>query len=114
VASPLKMISAPIRDLLIEHIDGPVTLSAPADETFGAQITHRNRRQNIMNALNAGLIEQIAPTQTAMTEKGREALCKMLGHWADVLSRAGFEFTAAPIMKDPLAAALIDSGSRRK
>lgn len=112
-SSEKNLISATIRDLLIEHIDGPVKLNVIAGGTLGDQRKRSLRNQNLRNAMKWGMIDLI-DQRTVMTEKGREALCKMLGYWADVLARAGFEFTAAPIMKDRLAEALIDSDSHRK
>lgn len=98
-------ISAPMRDILIEHIDGPVELGAPPpkNSVFGIQIGYTQRRQNLMIAMRAGLIEKVSDTATGLTEKGRMSLCAMLAHMADVLVRAGYQFRSKPEIVDKLA-----------
>lgn len=75
------MISTPLRDLLIEHIDGPVAV----------RVADCARYCRIHGAVRAKLLtfdRPRRPRQTAITERGRAALAEALADWADALSRA--------------------------
>lgn len=70
-----------LRDLLIEHIDGPRLY----------RISEQPKGNRIRGAVTTGLLRfdhLQHPKTTMLTERGREALCKALAHWADALVRA--------------------------
>lgn len=74
--------SPELRDLLLEHIDGPVPV----------QMKEPNRPQRVNGAVQSGLLSYddgyIRPKATRITEKGRALLAHALGHWADAIMRA--------------------------
>lgn len=78
------MISPAMRDVLIEHIDGPVAI-----DRRGAS----GRREAVRGCLNHGYLRTDAyllrARHTIMTEPGRTALAEALADAADALVRAG-------------------------
>ncbi len=89
------MISHSVRDFLILHIDGPVSINPAIDLRARA------------GALALGLVvrDQAGPRTrhrrrdikpTMLTEKGREVLAAALGNWADAIVRVN-------LMKEALA-----------
>lgn len=77
-------ISDRMRDVLIEHIDGPVAVSTKQDPL--------NPRLGTVKALVARDFlrpdRELRPRFTIITEVGRAALCAALADWGDALSRA--------------------------
>lgn len=81
-----------IRDLLIAHIDGP----APYRAKYGYA-------QLVNSAVAGGLIRRDGcqnTKRTYITDKGREALAKMLADWADAIVRARFAQEALSLPDD--------------
>jgi hypothetical protein len=90
------MISPAMRDVLIEHIDGPVAIMAPSGCTWGRLSEHNGARaarfRTMKALLERGLLRcdaNIRPRFTQMTESGRAALAEALADAADALVRAG-------------------------
>jgi hypothetical protein len=82
----VEKVSTVLRDLLIEHIDGPRNVPVPL-----VVIGTHNRMQSIGAAVSRGLLRfdrHSPPRQTFITERGREVLGAALGDWADALVRA--------------------------
>lgn len=78
------MINAGMRDILIEHIDGPTQ--------FVVRNPSRNNR--IRGCVASGLLRYdtcIRAKQTFITKKGRQVLAEALADWADALKRSGLE-----------------------
>lgn len=80
------------RDLLINHIDGPVPLTI-----------HGNERGPRNALLARSLIAfprggMTTPNSTHITNLGREVLCCILGDYADALVRAGVLENVQPIV----------------
>jgi hypothetical protein len=77
------MISPAMRNVLIEHLDGPVGI-----DVRGASW----RREVVRCLLNRGLLRTDAyvlrARHTIMTEAGRRELAEALADWADALDRA--------------------------
>lgn len=100
MAAKMNM-TAPMRDLLIEHIDGPVPLHKTSQNDTLGQIRDRHlRTRMIVACLDHGWLEfdtNCSPTTSIMTEKGKHALCAVLAEWADVLTKAeGWENRLMP------------------
>jgi hypothetical protein len=82
--SAIRRLTAHQRDLLIDHIDGPVDVSV-----------HNVHTVQCRNALiGYGLLrgtptDAPRPRHTALTERGRMAVAIVLGDYADGLIRAG-------------------------
>jgi DNA-binding PadR family transcriptional regulator len=77
------MISPIFRDILIEHIDGPVQIIVGDP--------HRSTRLRALRSLGLLRFDHYSssrPRQTHITEKGRAALAEALADWADALVRA--------------------------
>jgi hypothetical protein len=75
-----------LRDILIEHMEGkPIPFDAPMRSV-------RRRLTRIL--LTRGFLQPLGtmeePSETVMTERGHDALCAMLGDYADALFRAGY------------------------
>lgn len=90
------MITARIRDLLIEHIDGPVPFRVRPQwhKDFG-------RPMVVKAAIKAGLLRPDCPHTnrprfTVITEAGREQLSKALADWADAIIRAQYNRESLP------------------
>lgn len=96
----MEPMSAGTRDFLIEHIDGPVSLTAGVTvNSYTEKRDQRQRAQLIVKCLRLRWIElnsQVNPTKTSLTDAGREILGKLLGEWADILCRAGAQFKFTP------------------
>lgn len=78
---PHNQLSSQMRDLLIEHIDGPRRI----------HISDYKTGNRLLGAAKLGYLSfdrQQFPRSTAMTARGRAALCAALGEWADALVRA--------------------------
>src|SRR5579863_25172 len=80
----IRRLSAAQRNLLIDHIDGPVDVS----------LINRWDKSARRGLISTRLLEghprgSIRPRQTTLTERGREALGMVLGDYADALVRAG-------------------------
>lgn len=88
-------LSNSIRDLLIEHIDGPVPISAgiiPGSMTEKTDLYLRGRA--LTNCFDRDYLvpdRRVSPTSTMLTEQGRAVLCEALADWADALSRANWD-----------------------
>lgn len=83
------MITAAMRDLLIEHIDGPI------------QVDLRGRATLWKAAFDNGYIIGLGsstkkPRHSHLTEEGRKVLAHALGSWADALVRAGYDLKTTP------------------
>lgn len=77
----MRDLTPVMRDLLIEHIDGPV----PLDRS----IPYRTSR--LFAARSAGLIRFDRPDRprfSMLTVKGRQWLAEVLADWAEALTRA--------------------------
>ena len=86
----MKMISASIRDMLIDHLDGRVV---PVD------VTIRGRAITLFACLERGFIRYDHPPSryaTVITTLGRAALAEALAEWAEALVRAGFDLKVEP------------------
>ena len=112
-------LTAPMRDVLIEHIDGPVQIinnpiaagpqamqQAIRRHTIKCLLARGMLRATIASGPNAGVSANLArPTHTQMTEAGREELCRALGDWADAIERANLgkqerDFVRSPKPRD--------------
>jgi hypothetical protein len=104
-------VSRSMRDVLIEHLDGKmVHINAVVGYDAG------RRKLVIGAALSRGWIKtcgsEVRPTHTQITDAGRTALAKILGEYADVLYRAGFE-SLPPQSSMPTVIGAIVSRRRR-
>lgn len=99
-------ITAHMRDVLLEHIDKAVPIVTPGhwrglDAKKAAQ-----RWATTLALIGRGLLrydDKIKPTRTLITEAGRFQLCKLLGEYADALSRIGLEMPPAEVIADVIA-----------
>lgn len=88
------MISARLRDVLIEHLDGPqpVVRNRTAAPKYGLDaLQAANRMTAVWTLINRGLLRpdrRVHPRETAITDRGREVLCQALADWADAIVRA--------------------------
>lgn len=98
------LITPAMRDLLIEHIDGP----AP-------YIISDRRSRQVRAAVQLGYLSYgrgISPKRprfTYINQRGREALAKALANWADALIRARYNRESLPPISD---AGVTDSQAR--
>jgi hypothetical protein len=87
------MISPSMRDVLIEHLDGPVAIIAPGAARGLEAMALATRATTLRALLNRGLLRTDAyvlrARHTIMTEAGRRELAEALADWADALVRAG-------------------------
>lgn len=93
-------LSAPLRELLLRHVHGPVP------------IEYRNTRTDKTHAARAALIRRellfplpmntTRPVETELTAKGRDAVAKILAQAADALVAAG-ALDASVFAERPLA-----------
>lgn len=90
-------LSKSMLDLLIEHIDGPIPFPPVANTMVGRQEAAA-RRKYIAAGISAGLLRRDHNSKTAMTEDGRERLCRELAVMVEVLIRAKYlpDFKPAP------------------
>lgn len=98
------------RDLLIEHIDGPVSLdivkpARGAGATLGARADHYGRVRTLDSLINRGWIvleRATPPTFSKLTEAGRDALTAALANWADAICRSRVYSDLLPgVVRDP-------------
>lgn len=85
-------ISNSMLDLLIDHIDGPVTMVFKT-ATIGDGVDNSQRRRAISTAVQSRLLAYVdrgMPTKTALTLSGRETMCEALAEMAERLLRAKF------------------------
>lgn len=90
-----KWCSTHMRDILIEHLDG-VKVEMGRAVSNGLDVIEMQHRMNTFKALLArGLIKRDGRSNqhTTLTNAGREALCMILGDWADALRRSGYSVT---------------------
>ena len=83
-----RHLSAPMRDLLLAHIDGSATVPVEFNAKNAACI------KSTWAAIAHGLIRPDGlprMKQTFITDKGREVLAMALADWADALVRAGYD-----------------------
>ncbi len=85
-------ISNRMRDVLIEHIDGPVKIiraTAAGIEAKKAAL-HRQTAEALIDRgfLRVDDPAKPRPRYTIITEEGREELCAALADWADALNAA--------------------------
>lgn len=102
----MRPLSPLTRDLLIEHIPGPVPLGVDLNKTFEDRRKRCRRAQTIRNAMVWGWLEydrRVAPQFTRLTAEGRRVLSAAIAEWADCLRRAGFRFEAPPCSTFPAA-----------
>jgi hypothetical protein len=75
-------LSTAMRDLLIDHIDGPV----------GLNVSDCHRYNRVRGAIAQGYLSWtggvIRPKGTELTDRGKMALCQALAEWADALIKA--------------------------
>jgi hypothetical protein len=88
-----RLVSRPMRDVLIEHIDGPVPVgSKPKSDPLLENRDRAMRSMAIARCIGHGWLEidrPVSPTKTTLTDKGRTIICDVLSDWADALMRAG-------------------------
>lgn len=94
-----QRMTVSVRDMLIEHIDGPVQYRAHGGPS--------NRRNIIGSAIANNFLrfERLLkhPTHTVLTLKGREELCAVLGDWADAIVRSRIHFAVISNKGLPIA-----------
>jgi hypothetical protein len=82
-----------MRDVLIEHIDGPVPIIRGCNISGPNAKTIATRYKSVWALMDRGLLEKdrdFAPRFTIITDDGRTELAKALADWADALVRAGY------------------------
>lgn len=88
------MMTAAMRDLLIEHIDGPIAVVVRGRAALWRAAF---KRELICGTVNG----EIRPHHSRLTDLGRMTLAKELAHWADVLVRAGYDVKTTPKWSRP-------------
>lgn len=87
-------LSIPMRDILIEHIDGPVPIGGkiiPGSMTEKSDLYLRGRALNNCFAREWLVPDRaVSPTSTMLTEQGRAVLCEALADWADAITKANW------------------------
>jgi hypothetical protein len=81
-----------MRDVLIEHIDGPVPIVRACNMTGIEASAMATRYKSVGALLGRDLLRvdrPCAPRFTIVTEAGRGVLSAALADWADALMRAG-------------------------
>lgn len=96
------MITRKMRDVLIEHIDGPVPVEVPTGPRGGhhareVALRARTIRALINNRLLRGKTDSPRPTHTVITMAGRAELAEVLADWADALVRARRDVGSTPL-----------------
>lgn len=81
------MISVSLRDLLIEHIDGPVDVIVSKQNGTRAMALRLGFIRPDFQGMR-GTQNPDRPRRTYITEKGRQELAAALADWADALSKA--------------------------
>lgn len=87
-------MTAAMRDLLIEHIDGPTQVNAEGNQM-------RLWRAAFDKGLIIGIGRSHRPSRSRLTEYGRLMLARELGNWADALVRAGYDVKTTPKWSKP-------------
>ena len=87
------MITVPMRDVLIEHLDGVVIVLAVAKPGEGPALGRR--RQTVAALLARELLRYVrfagnGAKYTVITDAGRRALAEALADWADAEARARY------------------------
>jgi hypothetical protein len=93
MASVRWLLTTGMRDVLIEHIDGPVPIVRTTDFTGIEAHAMATRYKSVWALLDRGLLKkdrELVPKFTIITEPGRAELAKALADWADALVRAGY------------------------
>jgi hypothetical protein len=83
-----------MRDVLIEHIDGPVQIVRACNISGPAAHRMSLRWKSVWALMDRDLLrtDQTSPPRyTVITETGRAELAKALADWADALVKAGYE-----------------------
>lgn len=107
--SVAKPLSIPMRDLLIEHIDGPVPITGRirlGSMTENTDVFMRCRALTL--CFDRGWLapdRKVSPTSTLLTDQGREVICEALADWADALSRANWSLELGGLIPERRAAA---------
>lgn len=96
------MITRKMRDVLIEHIDGPVPVVVPNGPRGGryardVAIRARTIRALLGRRLIRGRSDSPRPDQTVLTEAGRAELAEALADWADAIVRARRDVGSTPL-----------------
>lgn len=89
-------VTTQLRDLLIEHIDGPVPIN----------VRQPARYNLVRGAVDRGLLRtntrgHARPSHTFITESGRATLCAALGDWADALVRMNLKMVDSAQDRNP-------------
>jgi hypothetical protein len=90
------ILTTGMRDVLIEHIDGPVPIVRAGNLSGARCKAEAIRYKSVWALMDRGLLIQrpgFSPRFTIITEAGREELAKALADWADALVRAGYEIS---------------------
>ena len=88
-----EQMTIPMRDLLIEHIDGPVLLTAGHRSPMTEKWDNHLRSRLLLRADDIGWIEfdrKVSPMSTSLTDAGKMMLCAVLADWADAMTRAHY------------------------
>jgi hypothetical protein len=86
------LLTTGMRDVLIEHIDGPVPIFRACHSKIDAKAMGI-RYKSVWSLMDRGLLTKdrpCAPRFTIITDLGRDELAKALADWADALVRAGY------------------------
>lgn len=82
-------INRTLRDLLLEHIDGPVVVNASRFKLTRHVAIREGLIRSDLRGLRTVLPDgSIRPRTTHLTEKGRETLARALAEWAECLIAA--------------------------
>ncbi len=87
-------LTAAMRDLLIEHIDGPIQVRIRGRSAIWRAAF---QRELICGTVNG----ETRPRYSRLTDFGRATLAKELAHWADTLVRAGYDVKVTPKWSRP-------------
>ena len=87
------IITPEIRDLLIEHIDCvvPYILNLKTVPKEEKPKRHWRNRRILLCVQHGWLRFNHRGTCTMLTVSGRQTLCRLLGEWADALTRANWD-----------------------
>ena len=107
----METISAGMRDVLIEHLDGRQVKIVNAKDYMGLEARGMQDRQITVAALLRRHWIRATFKHTVITEKGRAALARCLGEYADALSRAaatGYYAPPRPVYERTMEEARLD------
>lgn len=88
-----RLMSAPIRDLLIDHIDGPRQINVH-DQIEVRQLAALLRGGLVSNGMHGPHVTQ-RPSTSTITENGQMVAAYVLAGYAESLIRAGYRVEAA-------------------